>query len=82
LRALHQLLNGHLLTALDLNALMVLSLPFLGYAVLSSVVSAVSARRLPVAPVPAIWVWGLLAVVVAYWALRNIPLYPFSVLAP
>jgi len=35
LRATHQLLHGHPLAALDLNPLMVLSLPFLAYAFLS-----------------------------------------------
>lgn len=82
LRALHQLLNGHLLRAFGLNPLMVLSLPFVGYAFLSNAMTMVNGRRLPTVFIPAIWIWMLLGAVITFWALRNIPVYPFSLLAP
>ena len=53
LRGLHQLLNGHLLAALGLNPLMVLALPFVGYAFLSTLALAVTGRRLPTVFIPA-----------------------------
>src|SRR2546423_54123 len=47
LRGLHQLTHGHLLTALNYNALMVLSLPFLGYTFISYALVAARGRGLP-----------------------------------
>jgi hypothetical protein len=41
LRALHQLVHGHLIKAFGLNPLMVLSLPFLGYRYLCYLVDGV-----------------------------------------
>ena len=47
LRALHQLLHGHLVAAFWLNPLAALLLPFLGYASLCSIVLAGTSRPLP-----------------------------------
>jgi hypothetical protein len=77
LRALHQLTRGHLLVALGLNPLMVLSLPFVGYAVLSQARLAVLGSPLKsvfLGPQP---IWALLVLILAYWVLRNLPAYPF-----
>ncbi len=32
--------------------------------------------------IPANWIWMLLGVIVLFWVLRNVPAYPFTVLAP
>lgn len=83
LRALHQLLHGHVLTAFGLNPLMVLTLPFLGYAFLSSFLEELTGRiYLPRPFIPASWIWAYLGVILLFWVLRNIPVYPFSLLAP
>ena len=82
LRGLHQLLNGSLLEALGFNPLTVLSLPFVGYAFLSNAVVGLSGRRMPGIFIPATWIWMLLGVIILFWVLRNVPAYPFSVLAP
>ncbi|MFQ6028070.1 MAG: DUF2752 domain-containing protein [Dehalococcoidia bacterium] len=82
LRASHQLLNGHLLTAFGLNPLTLLSLPFVGYAFLSALVLASGGRRLPLISLPASWIWALPVMVVLFWVLRNLPVYPFTWLAP
>jgi hypothetical protein len=82
LRAMHQLLNGNVLMAFGLNLLTLLSLPFIGYALLSTLALAVSGRRLPSFLLPASWIWGLLAAVLLFWVLRNVPMYPFTWLAP
>jgi hypothetical protein len=79
---LHQLFNGNLVAALGLNPLMVLALPFIGYALLSEVAVAFAGRRLPTVFLPAAWIWLLLVVVIAYWVSRNIPVYPLTLLAP
>ena len=82
LRGLHQLLHGHLLEAFSFNPLMVLFLPFLGYALLSNAVFSIGGRRLPGVLLPATGIWLLLAAIILFWILRNVPAYPFSVLAP
>lgn len=83
LRAMHQLLHGHLLIALDLNPFMVLSLPFVIYLLVSQLHISIGGRllfkrvlfRKP-------FYISLLTAIFFYWILRNIPIYPFSVLAP
>lgn len=82
LRALHQLAHGNLGAAFGLNALMVLSAPFLAYALLAEGLATLGWRVLPRPFLPAWMVWSLLGVIVAYWVLRNVPAYPFSALAP
>ena len=80
LRALHQLLHGHLATAFRLNSLMVLLLPFLGYSFLSYVMGNIRGRPLPPLVVPAIAIWVFLGVVLLFWGIRNISTDPFSLL--
>lgn len=82
LRAVHQLLHGNLGAAFLLNPLMVLCLPFVAYSLLSGLLEMAGGRRLPTVFVPAGWIWTLLGVVVLFWVLRNVPVYPFSWMAP
>jgi len=82
LRALHQLTHGHLISALDLNLLMMLSLPFVGYFFASQAMLAVKGRPLRTFFVGPTLIWMLLGFILVYWMLRNIPVYPFSLLAP
>lgn len=82
LRALHQLLHGHVFTAFGLNPLMVLTLPFLGYAFLSYFLERLTGVSLPRIFIPASWIWVYLCAVLLFWVLRNIPSYPFLLLAP
>ena len=82
LRGLHQLLGGNIVGALDLNPLMVLSLPFVGYGLMSECAKSLIGKRLPGFFMPAIWIWAILAIVITFSILRNVPVYPFTVLAP
>ncbi len=82
LRALHQLTRGHLAAALGLNPLMTLSVPFIGYFFASRAKFALAGRSMRTFFVRPLWIRGLLVVILAYWVLRNIPVYPFSLLAP
>jgi hypothetical protein len=81
-RALHELLHGHPKEAFDLNPLMVLMLPFLGYSLMSYAIFETRERSLPGTFTSPFWGWLMLWVILAYWVLRNIPLYPLSLLAP
>jgi hypothetical protein len=81
-RALHELLHGHILSAIDLNPLSMLLLPFLAYPFLSNVTLVLRGRRSPRVMLPPILGWLLVATVLAFWVLRNIPVWPLTVLAP
>ena len=76
------MLNGNLLEALGYNPYMLLALPVIGYAYLSALLLSVSGKKLPTVFLPPPLIWGLLAAIVAFWILRNVPVYPFTVLAP
>ena len=82
LRGLHQLLHGNLVGALGYNPYTILALPIIGFAFLSALVAATWGKRLPSIFVRPALIWALLAAVMAFWVLRNVPVYPFSALAP
>jgi len=83
-RAVHALLHGHLGEALGQNALVVLALPYLGYVGVRRAleVSGRIARRTAAAPLPPAVAVGLVAVVIGFMVLRNLPTMPFAWLAP
>ena len=71
LRATHNLLHGRLAAAMSLNPLMVVSIPVLGLMLLNP--AWVYRRWVP---------WAVFFVLVAYGIARNIPVWPFILLAP
>ncbi|HEV7843429.1 MAG TPA: DUF2752 domain-containing protein [Pyrinomonadaceae bacterium] len=82
LRGLHQLTHGHLITALNYNALMVFSLPFLGYTFISYALVAARGRGLPKPFIQPVFIKALFWIVIAFWILRNVPVYPLTLLSP
>ncbi|MCM1985153.1 DUF2752 domain-containing protein [Lyngbya confervoides] len=82
LRALHQLLHGNFWAALDLNPLMILALPYLVYSYCCYAAPVIIRRKLPRLFLKPHWINWILKLVLAYWVLRNIPLWPFTWLAP
>lgn len=78
-RGFHKLLHGDLLGAWRMNQLTLLMLPFAAYLIASAY------RRTPDSKLssPPTWMgWVVIAAIVAYWIVRNIPAYPFTLLAP
>ena len=73
LRAVHALAHGDVGTALDRNVLTVLAVPALVIAWAAWLRRAVTGRPRSPWAAPPIALWGLLATVVAFWVLRNIP---------
>ncbi|HUJ72705.1 MAG TPA: DUF2752 domain-containing protein [Verrucomicrobiae bacterium] len=71
-RALHQLVHGHVTAAFRFNPLAISLLPLVGYLAIRGQLSTMKT----------IWIWVLLAVIIAFGVLRNIPAYPFTLLAP
>ena len=82
LRGLHQLLNGNLVAAFGYNPYSMLALPIIGYAFLSALLLTTWGNRLPTVFIHPTLIWGLLVAVLAFWVLRNIPVFPFTALAP
>jgi len=82
LRAMHELLHGNLYAAFRLNPMTVVALPFIAYGLASQAVRHLAGRGLPTVFVRAGWIWALLVVMLAYWALRNVPGLPSAWLAP
>lgn len=76
-RGLHRLLHGDVVAAFELNPLMVLSLPFLLYALLRYTDAAVRGRPLKRIRLNATYIWLLLVVIMSFWVFRNTPFYPF-----
>lgn len=82
-RAIHQLLHGNILGALDLNPLMVLLLPFVTYLVISSFnIVIFGIRVFPQIVYSRGFYITLLSVIIVYSIVRNLPIYPFNILAP
>jgi hypothetical protein len=82
LRAFHQLLLGNLGAAFAFNPLAVISLPFLVYGTVSYALFQICGRYLPRWLLAASWIWTLLAAIILFAVLRNIPAYPFDLLVP
>ncbi|HWI41974.1 MAG TPA: DUF2752 domain-containing protein [Nocardioides sp.] len=80
LRAIHALLHGDLVTAWERNPLAVLMLPVVVLLLLAwagRTLGVLGPRTLHPTRIPVAAVWGLLAVVLAYWVLRNVPGWTF-----
>jgi hypothetical protein len=77
-RAMHQLLTGHLATALDLNLLAVLAAPFVLWALFVSLAAALGGGRIASLDVPRRWAGALAVLVALFWVVRNIPGTPLS----
>jgi hypothetical protein len=81
-RAFHQLTHGHILTALHYNALMLLLVPVLGYTLVSQALVATRGKGLPMFFTKPIYVRALFWILMTFWILRNIPVYPLTLLSP
>jgi hypothetical protein len=80
LRATHELLHGHLLEALRLNPVWILSLPILMG--LGFRFGWNHFKKKPGLDLKPIWLWGYLGVWIAFGVLRNLPVQPLAVFAP
>ena len=78
-RGLHRLLHGDVIAAFELNPLMVLSLPFLLYALVRYTTAAVTGRPLQRNRLNSKYIWMLFVVIMCFWVFRNTRLYPFPI---
>lgn len=80
-RAMHYLVHGQLVAAMRMNPLMVLAVPAIAYGLICEVAALHGRRLRPISRSP--WVaWGCAIALVAFAVARNIPAYPFTLLAP
>lgn len=79
-RSFHALLHGHVLTAIDYNLLFILFLPLIIYFTLSFVLGNKYSSSSFI--YRSAFSFTVVIVVVSFWVLRNIPVTPFSWLAP
>ena len=81
-RAAHELLHGHILTALHMNAPLVLMVPVLLAIGLWQMLSGNAAERVQALVAQRWWGWLILLLILTFGIMRNIPSYPFTLLAP
>jgi hypothetical protein len=78
-RGLHRLLHGDIVGAVEFNALMVASLPFLLYVLVRYTAAALTGRPYQPHRLNAKYIWMLFVVIMCFWIFRNTRLYPFPI---
>jgi len=82
-RATHELLHGRVLSAFSYNALWIVSLPVVLYTVASEMRYLVGSRRLPGDLLRKRWfLLAAVSIAMLFGLLRNVPCYPWTLLAP
>jgi hypothetical protein len=81
LRAMHQLLHGHVATAMHFNLLFVLSLPIAAWFAVKLIIARVKQRPSNIV-IPTKVLWAGLGVLVVFGILRNLPFAQDVWLAP
>ena len=80
--ALIQMAQGNIYAAFRLNPLTILALPTMVLFTVSQALTAFTGRSLIRLRLHPALIWTLFALIVAYWIMRNIPVYPFKWLQP
>ncbi len=65
-----------------MNPLLVAVLPVLGYALYREICSGLGVKAPGPLYLPGRSAWALPVVIIVYWIARNLPVYPFFMLAP
>lgn len=81
-RGFHALFHGDVLMALDFNALIPVWAVIFGYVFVSLLLLAARGKGLPMWPTNPKFLWTFMIVLLAFGVLRNLPVYPFTILFP
>ena len=81
-RGFHALFHGDVMTALDFNALIPVWALIIAYVWVSRALHAIRGKGLPMWPTNPKFLWTFFVVLFAFGVLRNIPVYPLTVLFP
>jgi hypothetical protein len=81
-RGFHELSHGRIIPALDFNILIPVWAVIIAYVFVSLVLHAARGRGLPLWPTWPRFLWGFMIVLLIFGVLRNIPVWPFTILFP
>lgn len=81
-RGFHALFHGDIVTALDFNALIPVWAAIFAYTFVSLGLVAIRGKGLPMWPTWPRFLWTFMIVLLVFGVLRNVPVYPFSILFP
>jgi hypothetical protein len=81
-RAFHSLFNGYIIPALDFNILVPVWAAIFGYVFISLLLFAVRGRGLPMWLTAPKFLWTFMIVLMSFGVLRNIPVWPLTILYP
>jgi len=81
-RGFHALFHGDVITALDFNLLLPIWAVIIGYVFVSLVLLAIRGRGLPMWPSYPKFLWAFMIALVGFGVLRNIPVWPLTILFP
>ena len=81
-RGFHSLFHGDLISAIDFNALIPVWAMIFAYVFVSLILLAMRGRGLPMWPTWPRFLWTFMIVLLVFGVLRNLPVYPFTILFP
>ncbi|WP_312556170.1 DUF2752 domain-containing protein [Empedobacter brevis] len=82
-RAIHHLLHFEFIEALQYNALLIIAFPFLMYITLIWLYNFIFEKEIRIKLFyKNRFVWTLFFIVIVYGIIRNIPIYPFTLITP
>ncbi|MFZ1701573.1 MAG: DUF2752 domain-containing protein [Pyrinomonadaceae bacterium] len=81
-RGFHALFHGDIITAIDFNLLIPMWAVIFGWVLVSLTLLAIRGKGLPMWPTYPRVLWGFVIVLFVFGVLRNIPLWPLTILFP
>jgi hypothetical protein len=82
-RATHAMLHGDLPAAFRFNPLGMILFPIALTGVMFDLIAWVRGKSLPFSfRVGGRWAWAIVAAIIVFWLLRNLPVWPCTLLAP
>lgn len=81
-RGFHSLFHGDIISAIDFNALIPLWAVIFAWVFVSLLLLALRGKGLPMWPTAPKFLWVLLFVMVGFGIMRNIPVWPLTILFP
>ncbi|MGB7202066.1 MAG: DUF2752 domain-containing protein [Pyrinomonadaceae bacterium] len=81
-RGFHAVFHGDIIPALDFNLLVPVWAFIFGYVWISLLLRAVRGKGLPMWMTRPQFLWAFMIVLITFGVLRNIPLWPFTILFP
>jgi hypothetical protein len=81
-RGFHSLFHGDIISAIDFNALIPVWAAVFGWVFVSLLLLAVRGKGLPMWPTNPKVLWVFTILLMTFGVLRNLPIYPFTILYP